>query len=134
MEPIDGLPSLTAPLGGWLKFETSGDIGRDGVALELHDAASHILLATVCPTKIPDDTWRAAYVHAPREPFIVVAHDTSTSHWLAFSAPVEMSALSYYAWQLAKNGWLVAELAASAAGLLGLAAIVARWSKDPPAG
>ncbi len=115
---------LTAPLGGWLKFETAGDVGRDGVALELRDAQTRALLCDIQPTKIPGDTWRAAYVPAPRMPFVVVARDESPSRWMAFSAPVEMGNLSYLAWCCAKNGLLVAEVAAVAA-VLGLAALVA---------
>ncbi len=117
---------IDAPLGGWLKFETAGDVGREGVALELRDAATRALLATVAPSKTPGDSWRAAYVPAPRVPFVVVARDDSAVHWLAFGAPVEMGTLSYLAWQCAKNGWLIFELTAGATLLLGLAALVAR--------
>jgi hypothetical protein len=134
---------LTAPLGGWLKFETAGDLGRDGpsaealakadVALELRDAKSHALLASVAPTKVPGETWRAAYVRAPREPFVVVARDESTTRWMAFSAPVEMGNLSYVAWRCAKNGALVAEISAIVAVLLAFAAlVVGRGRRTPP--
>ena len=117
---------LTAPLNAWLVFETAGDIGRDGVALELRDAKTNSLLASVLPSKIPGDAWRAAYVRAPHVPFVVVARDESSTRWMAFSAPVEMGKLSYVAWQFAKHGALVAQLAAAAAALLGLAALASR--------
>jgi hypothetical protein len=117
---------VSAPLGGWLKFETAGDVGREGVAIELRDASSHALLATVQPSRVPGDSWRAAYVPAPRTPFVVVARDESAARWLAVSAPVEMGTLSYLAWQCAKNGWLVFELVVGATVLLGFAALFAR--------
>jgi hypothetical protein len=124
---------LTATLGGWLKFETAGDLGRDGVALELRDASTDALLATVRPTKVPGDAWRAAYVRAPRGPFVVVARDASPERWLAFSAPVEMSNLSHAAWVLVKNGKLIAGCAAAACVLLGLAALfIDRADVNPP--
>ncbi len=119
---------LSASLGGWLKFETAGDLGREGVALELRDAQTHALLAEVRPTKVPGEGWRAAYVRAPRGPFVVVARDASPERWLAFSGPVEMSSLSYFAWQTVKNGWLVFELTVSLSALLGLGAVLARRS------
>src|SRR5439155_21250034 len=107
-------------------------LAKADVALELHDAKTNALLAIVAPTKTSGDTWRAAYVRAPRGPFVVVARDESTSRWLAFSAPVEMGEWSYVAWQCAKNGWLVFELAAGTTALLGFAALmVGRVSNRP---
>lgn len=109
---------LTAPLAGWLRFETAGNVGEPGVAIELHDARTDAKLATVVPTKEPHESWRSAYVRAPRRPFVVVARDTDPQRWIAFSAPVEMSNLSYWTWQLMKNGFLIAKIAAAVALLL----------------
>ena len=110
---------LTAPLGGWLKFETAGNVGakESGVRLQLQDAAG-ATLADVAPTRPGGDTWRAAYVRAPRVPFVVVATDDSAREWLAFGPPVEMAALSYWAWQATRHGMLVAGFAAVATILL----------------
>ncbi|MBI5771395.1 MAG: hypothetical protein HZA93_26715 [Verrucomicrobia bacterium] len=110
---------VTAAIGGWLKFETAGDLGRPGVSLELHDAKTDALVATVRPSRIPGHAWRAAYVRAPRLPFIVVARDSSPDHWLAFSAPVEMSGPSHLAWLCVKNGRLLTFAAAAACLALG---------------
>lgn len=112
-------------LGGWLKFETAGQLGEPGVALELRDAATDALLASVVPTKVPGDAWRAAYVRVPARPFVIVARDSDPNRWLAFGAPVEMAALSHGAWWITKNGLLVAEIAAGLALLLGLGSGVA---------
>jgi hypothetical protein len=121
---------LTATLGGWLKFETAGHLGLPakasakpggaGVALELRDPKSDALLAAIRPSKVPGDTWRAAYVRAPRGPFVVVARDSSAEHWLAFSAPVEMSGPSHLAWLAVKNGRLLTYVAAALCAALGL--------------
>ncbi|MEY2880348.1 MAG: hypothetical protein RLZZ15_2728 [Verrucomicrobiota bacterium] len=126
---------LAAPLGAWLKIETAGDLGgadntdeasgRGGeLSLTLRDARTDALLATVRPTKVPGDTWRAAYVRAPRGPFVVAAVDRSATRWVAFSAPVEMGALSHAAWVLAKNGALIAFIAAVAAAVGAVASLV----------
>lgn len=111
---------LRSPLGAWLKFETAGDLGREGVALELRDAASGELLASVKPSRIPGNAWRAAYVPAPAGEFIIVARDGSPTRWMAFGAPVELGTLSYWAWRLAKHGpaILYPGIAGSAALLL----------------
>ncbi|MES2693433.1 MAG: hypothetical protein V4773_08170 [Verrucomicrobiota bacterium] len=101
---------LAAPLGGWLKFETAGGFtlpGEDKISLSLHDAQTGRHLADIRPHRPPGDTWRSAYVRAPRAPFIVVAHDESARSWLAFSPPVEMASLSFYAWQATRHAALV---------------------------
>ena len=113
---------LTSPLGAYLKFETAGHLGTTPtITLELHDAQTDALLATIVPSKVPGDAWRSAYVRAPRQPFVVVARDQDSARWLAFSAPVEMGTLSYLAFQAAKHGLLLAQIAfVIAAALAGL--------------
>ena len=113
---------LTSPLGAYLKFETAGQLGASPttLALELRDAQTDALLATVVPSKIPGDTWRAAYVTAPRVPFVVVARDQDPARWLAFSAPVEMGTLSYLALRATQHGLLLAQLSALTAAALAL--------------
>lgn len=111
---------LPPPRFPWLKFETAGHVGEPGVSLELRAARTDALLATVAPTRVPRDSWRAAYVRAPRVPFVVVARDHDPARWMAFSPPVEMGGLSYVAWQLAKNGLLVLYCAAALSVALGL--------------
>ena len=130
---------LTSPLGAWLKFETAGQLGASPttLSLELRDPTTHALLATVAPSKLPGDTWRAAYVRAPRTPFVVVARDTDPARWLAFSAPVEMGHLSYLASRCTKHGLLLAQLTATLAALLALLAFLLRpkflpLSPSPP--
>ncbi|HEX3729179.1 MAG TPA: hypothetical protein VHV47_05210, partial [Opitutaceae bacterium] len=58
---------------GWLEFETAGQAGRPGVSIELRDPGSRRILAEVSPSRVPGDGWRAAYVRAPRGPFVVTA-------------------------------------------------------------
>jgi hypothetical protein len=133
--PTDGEPQrtwksapLTATLGDWLKFETAGDLSPryDAVRLELLDASTGQLLATVAPTRLPGNTWRAAYVRAPRVPFVVAATDSSPQEWLAFSAPVEMSDASYLAWQATKHGLLLLFLALAATLATTIACVMKR--------
>ena len=121
---------LATDLQGWLKFETAGQLGEPGLALELHDAQTGVLLASVRPSRTPGDGWRAAYVAAPARPFVVVARDEDATRWFAFSAPVEMSSGSRAAQLLAKNGLLIA-LVGAFIGLL--PAAVLRFGARPPA-
>jgi len=108
---------LSSPMGGWLKFEAAGQLGEPGTSLELHDALTGVRLGSVLPSRIPGDSWRAAYVRAPQVPFVVVARDSDPTRWMAFSAPVEMSPLSYWAWRATQHGLLVAIIAAGLAGI-----------------
>ena len=115
----------SAPLSaarGWLMFQTAGQAGEPGVALELHDASTQELLSVVRPTRVPGDSWRAAYVRSPRIPFIIVARDNDSHRWLAFAEPVEMGPLSHWAWRAIKQGWLIVGIASAIALLLGGAA------------
>lgn len=115
---------LTAPLHGWLRIETGGDIGKPGIRLELRDAATDRPLGSIRPSKLPGESWRTAYIKAPARPFIIFAQDASPRGWLAFSAPVEMSNFSYWAWQVTKNGLLIAEIAGGAIVVLALGSLV----------
>ncbi|PTX92588.1 hypothetical protein DB354_14775 [Opitutus sp. ER46] len=101
----------------WLRFDIAGQLGEPGVSLELLDAASGKLLATVGPAS-GTGPWRAAYVRVPAQPFVIVAHDRDAHRWLAFSAPVEVATLSYLAVLVVRHAlWLtvIGVLAAIAA-------------------
>lgn len=121
---------LTSRLGAWLKFETAGQLGASPstLSLELRDASTDALLATIQPSKVPGDNWRAAYVRAPHVPFVVTARDRDSTRWLAFSAPVEMGHLSYLTWRATANGQLLASLAA----VVALLCVVLGWRLPTP--
>lgn len=123
---------LRATLGGWLKFEIAGDLGpaATDLSLTLRDPQSGSFLATVRPTRRPGDTWRSAYVRAPRGPFVVTASDASPTQWFAFSPPVEMAPLSVWAWQATKHALLIFYGATAATLALALLALLGR--RRPP--
>jgi len=102
---------LRAPFGGYLKFEISGEVSAAGNYLELRDAFTGETIATIRPDKAPGTSWRAAYVSAPSEKFVISARRAKGASPFAFSEPVEMSAGSYWAWILTKNGQLIAAVA-----------------------
>lgn len=114
---------MVSPLGAWLKIETAGQAGEPGVSLELHDAKTGAVLTTVRPDRVPGETWRAAYVRAPKQPFVLVAQDHDPARWIAFGAPIEVGNLSYLAWQLTKNGLLIVYLAGGAVAVLAVLAL-----------
>lgn len=105
---------LTAPLGGWLKFELRGNANPPEVALELRDAATDTVLSVVRPRDVKgtsQDEWVSAHVRAPTAPFVVVARNMSDrGEIFGFTAPVEMSSLSHWAWRLTQSGRLLATL------------------------
>ena len=109
---------LRAPFGGYLKFEISGDVTASGNQLELRDAFTGERIATIRPDKAPGASWRAAYVPAPAEKYVIHARGAKGAPPFAFSEPVEMPAGSYWAWILNKNGQLIASIALALAILL----------------
>jgi hypothetical protein len=111
---------------GWLKFETAGDTDASGVILELRDATTGVPLGSIAPDKSPGNTWRAAYVPTPDAAFVVYARAPDAARWIAFSEPVLMGGGSYWAWQLSKNGRLIALCALALAMLLSTAAFFLR--------
>ena len=109
---------LRAPFGGYLKFEISGDVTASGNHLELRDAFTGAKLTSIRPDKAPGASWRAAYVPAPSEKFVIYARGAKAAPPFAFSEPVEMPNGSYWAWILNKNGQLIAVLSAIIALIL----------------
>lgn len=109
----------------FLKFEVAGDLSPSigNVVIELRDARTDEFLTFVRPSRAPGDRWRSVYVRMPRAPFVVIADDRSPKHWLAFSPPVEMAALSYYAWQATKHALLLFYIAAALTVALVLVAL-----------
>jgi len=121
---------IDPPKFGWLKFETAGQVGHrsGGVSLTLEDAQTGRTLARIAPTRMPDDTWRAAYVRTPSEPFVIVATDASATQWIAFSPPIAMGAGSYWAWRVTKHGKLILYFAAGLSLILTVS-LVFSWSR-----
>ena len=121
---------LAPPRARWLKFLVAGKIGEPGVVLELRDAATHDLLGEVRPRRVPGEVWNTVHVRAPRRPFVISASGGGDSgHWLAFSEPVEVGVLSYWAsWGL-KYG-----LDLAAAGTLAGAILLLRRPPETGAG
>ena len=122
---------LRAPVGGYLKFEITGEVSASGNYLELRDAFTGAKLATIRPDKAPGASWRAAYVQAPSEKFVIYAQGAKGAPPFAFSEPVEMPAGSYWAWILNKNGQLIAVLSLMIA--LILSGLAWRTSRSSPA-
>ena len=118
---------LRVEAGTWLKFETAGALGDNGdpkIKLALTDARTGERLAEVQAKRAPGDHWRAVYVEAPDRPFTITATDESTEQWLAFTAPTEMSPLSYRAWRLSKASYPFIVAGVIASLLLGAAALL----------
>jgi hypothetical protein len=114
------------PRSGWLRFETAGQLGQPGLTLEVRDAATDALLATVRPSKVPGDAWRSTVVRAPRVAYRLVARDADSTRWFAFSGPIEMGSLSYWAWQATKHSLLLLYASSAATLLFAGLALVSR--------
>ena len=115
-----------APHIHWLRFETAGNLGESGVSLQLRSADGDRLLAEVKPSRVPGDSWRTAFVPAPRETFRIVAADRDPVRWLAFSGPAGMGRLSYLAREATRHAPLILQVAAGAGVLLAATALLGR--------
>lgn len=118
---------VRATLGGWLRFDVTGDFGAPGLTLELRDAANGATLATVAGRAPASGTWKPIYVRAPARPFMIHARDSSEEAWFAFSAPVEVSSPSFLAKWLMRRGAVLAVVAA----VSGLALLASSMRPDP---
>ena len=47
-------------------------------------------LADLVPRRDPGNQWALVHIPSPREPFRLVAKDSNTTYWLAFSEPKEI--------------------------------------------
>ena len=74
------------------------------MTLRLVDPESKAVLRTVVAASGPAGAWRPAYVEAPDRPFVVVAEDSATDRWLAFTEPVEMARISRWGEKVATRG------------------------------
>ena len=99
---------IVRPTRGYWQIEVAGYLGQPGLSLELVSHTTGMVLATVVPAQLLRESWRAAYARAPGTSAVLVARDASAIRWFAFSAPVEMGPLSYWAWRLATCGRLAA--------------------------
>ena len=87
------------------KFEIAGDLAEPGLSLRIVSARTGAVLTDIMPYSIARDSWRTVYVNAPGEPAVLVARDLNPHRWFAFSEPVEVGWLPYWARKLAKYGW-----------------------------
>jgi len=87
------------------KFEIAGDLGEPALSLRIVSARTGDVLSDIVPYSIARNSWRTVYVNAPNEPAVLVACDLSPHRWFAFSEPVEVGWLPYWARKFAKYGW-----------------------------
>jgi hypothetical protein len=86
---------IPRPRFPFLQFRVAGNLDTPGISLKLLTESRETV--DVRPVRTSPVDWTTTDVRAPRTPFRIVAEDTSTSAWFAFSAPREMGWLSYYA-------------------------------------
>lgn len=79
----------------YLQIPVRGDLGAEGLSLELVDLKSGAVtqLRPVSPSR---DEWENVDVKAPSGDFKVVAKDDSDTKWFAFKEPRELGRLSFW--------------------------------------
>jgi hypothetical protein len=105
--------STVIPPGvGWWKIETAGDVGQAGATLALVSERGEHVSMPIAPSKPAGNSWRAAYVPAPKERSVLVAAVSEPANWIAFSDPIKMSSLSYRVWRVTQHAHWAAVVAA----------------------
>jgi len=117
---------------GWIELRITGAGGPSGVALEIRDSRMGYVLAVI-PAPAQPGAWEKVHVRVPNHGFVLAAVDQSATGWLAFSAPVEVPALSYLALCATWAGSSLARLAAGGALLLAGLALLPRILPSAPA-
>ena len=120
-------PPLPAATLAWWKIETSGPAFTAPTSPPLTLVANAVSTPVAATRPPPPAHWHAAYVPGPRDLSNLLARTDSPTRWLAFTEPVEISALSYRTWQLTQHGSWV--LAAGLGGLLIFSAVTALTSR-----
>lgn len=115
-------PHFSDPRANYWKIEAAGDLGQAGVSLEIATDTGNSFLVNPRPSDHSPDGWRVAYFLVPSRSFRLVARDASASGWLGFSAPTEMTSLSYWALRVVTFGQTLVIL--SGATVLFLAAML----------
>ncbi len=107
-----GAPFVSQPLPpsstGVLRFQVAGDLGtaRFPFALRSDRTGSIVPLELAAST---GERWRTVNLPRPAEAVTIVAGPAAPGAWGAFTAPVELGTLSWYAGKLAKSWpWVLA--------------------------
>ncbi|MEO5958020.1 MAG: hypothetical protein ABIZ49_09110, partial [Opitutaceae bacterium] len=105
----------TSPFA-FVQILVAGTLRPPATSLVLRDAAGRET-APLDGAVLAPDRWRRINFPTPEGPFRVVARDASTTEWLAFTAPIEVSAVSRFAGKLPRIWpWLLGSGLALAAG------------------
>jgi hypothetical protein len=111
--------------GYWLIPVATNLPGAPDLALtvEIPGASREIVLRHDDDPRLPGAAWSFAVLRAPDGPAQLHAADNSALGWLAFGAPVEMAAGSYWAWRIAAHGLAIFGVALAAGLVLELLAL-----------
>ena len=115
--------------GAYLHFYLSGYLGKPGLSLQVREQYTGRPIV-VKPEVLAREDWFGEYVRSPAPSLEIVASDQSEKTWFAFTEPVEVAWLSYWAGRLVESGAAIFTLGAA----LGWVLVVASWSKHPSAG
>jgi hypothetical protein len=86
---FESQPIGPCQIAGQLKFEVSGYLGENGLALAIAPLTGERALTVRVPAQ-PAERWVPARVACPRAGFAVVAVDSTSELWFAFRDPVEI--------------------------------------------
>jgi len=107
---------INAPKYSYLQFSALNRLSckQKSVTMRMIDSATGKDYR-ICSSRDAIGDWKSVFVRVPRKPLRFEASDNDYTFWVAFQAPRELSALSYWSFRLIAAGPLV-----FAAGFIGL--------------
>ena len=78
-----------------MRIDLAGYLPDQGLSLKLAcPDGSTCNASDIRPADFARESWQGVYVRVPQPRFLLEAEDQSPTRWFAFSAPVEVGALS----------------------------------------
>ncbi len=93
---------LPPSAAGVLRFKVAGDLGTASFPFALRSASTGEV-STLVLDDSTGERWRTVNLPRPPDPVVLVVGPASLGAWGAFTDPVEMGTLSWFAGKLAKN-------------------------------
>ncbi len=94
---------------GYLRFKVASSQPNPAATLSLRHEQGYFIDESTGDA-FQGGKWRSLYLSTDKVTQIIVAKDNSPQNWIAFTGPVEMSALSFWALRLVQSGWVLALL------------------------
>lgn len=98
---------LPASAAGVLRFKVAGDLGTAAFPFHLRSLSTGLTSAPTVDAPA-GQRWKTVNIVRPADPVVIEAGPSKPGAWGAFTEPVELGLLSWYASKVAKGWWIFA--------------------------